>query len=488
MTMPEEDQVSEVHEDQDDDGYNDDEPSPDYASEYDPDNIDLNDPTLERFPSNREEIIDVVRKLEGGLNEDQSDVEGLVPPSPIVGPSGPQNHDMLGDFLVSSPVVASPIIAGRGSRLLGLPGRSSLGSISSDRLSAASLGSISEAEEEETEGDDELSVPIILTPKPGKHQSKDDVTSPTREDDEGIVMRSGDDKPRGGSPIDDPEPQASGADNSSSDPIGEPQTERDAPSSAAKPTIEFEEPSDNSGTQTPAPRAPENAGKRNKQSQFQRTDRTTRSVSANAWAAAVQAKDVATNKEMMAHREAQDQALQAQGLTPEDVQAPIKDTWRPTKLDDDGRRKNEKAQQTYHATKAPGGNKPSEPPTSPTEHHQPASDDGQTASPDIVLQTAEETGQSSKSPSQTSKSTDDNAGEDAATATAKSTGADTGAQSSQLKKRTAGPERTGTPISIHDTGIQAAKSGNWFRSFFRMIFVDWIGGLIRNLFGGKRDT
>lgn len=480
--MPEEDQVSEAHEDQDDDVYNDDEPSPDHGSEYDPDNIDPNDPTLERFPSNREEIIDAVRKLEGGLNEDQSDVEGLVPPSPIVGPTGPQKHDILGDFLVSSPVVASPI-AGRGSRLLGLPGRSSLGSVSSDRLSAASLGSISEAEEEETGDDDEPQVPVILTPKPGKHRSKDDVTSPTREDDEGIVMRSGDDKPRGGSPIDDPEPQASGADSSSSDPIGKTQTERDAPSSAAKPPIELEEASDNSGTQTPAPRAPEKAGKQNKQLPFQRTDRTTRSVAANAWAAAVQAKDVTTNKEMMAHREAQDQELQAQGLNPEDVQAPIKDTWRPTKLDDDGRRKNEKAQQTYHATKAPGGNKPSEPPISPTEH-QPASDDGQTASPDIVFQTAEETGQSSKSPSQTS---DDNAGEDAATATAKSTGVDTGAQS-QLKKRTAGPQRTGTPVSIHETGIKAAESGNWFRSFFRMIFVDWIGGLISNLFGGKRDT
>jgi len=34
--------------------------------DIDQDDIDVNDPTLERFPSNREDIIDTVRKLETG--------------------------------------------------------------------------------------------------------------------------------------------------------------------------------------------------------------------------------------------------------------------------------------------------------------------------------------------------------------------------------------------------------------------------------------
>ena len=34
--------------------------------DIDQDNIDVNDPTLERFPSNREAIIDTVLKLETG--------------------------------------------------------------------------------------------------------------------------------------------------------------------------------------------------------------------------------------------------------------------------------------------------------------------------------------------------------------------------------------------------------------------------------------
>lgn len=85
----------------------------------------------------------------------------------------------------------------------------------------------------------------------------------------------------------------------------------------------------------------------------------------NAWAAAVQADDVITAQEMRARRDEKAQQLQAEGLDFAAVQAPIKDTWRPTKVDDDGRRRNEKAQQAYHASKAPGWGKSSEPATQP---------------------------------------------------------------------------------------------------------------------------
>lgn len=501
MELPEPDPMFEGHEDQNGDPYDDEIPSPGQGTEYDTDNIDLNDPTLERFPSNREEIIDTVRKLEGGLNEDQADVEGLIPASPIVGPSGPQNHDALGGsdlLLMSSPVMASPVV-GRGSRLLELPGRASLGSVSSDRLSAASLGSISEAEEEEATDDDERApVPALLTPKPGRHLS-DHAISPTSEEDEGVAFKVGDDELPGNSP-DAAKPEVasgaavSGSETGSGSAAG---GVDDTPAPDGKPPMKLEGSSDHSGTQTPASSAPSKNskkarngkdgrnGRNGRKSPPQRSDRgdpAKRSATANAWAAAVQDQDVVTNRELLAHRDAQNQELQAQGLTAADVQAPIKDNWRPTKLDDDGTRKNQKAQeQVYHATKATGlssaGSETPATPGTPGEQQDPGSHEAPT-SPCFVAHVTGETGQASTGP-QGSGGVADPA--------AKATGAEIGPDS-QLKKRRGGPERTGTPISVHDTGIKAAQGGNWFRSFFRIIFVDFIGGVLNRLFGRKRET
>jgi hypothetical protein len=427
------------------------------------------------------------------MNEDRADVEGLIPASPIVGPSGPQNHDALlgGDLLLmSSPIVASPV-AGRGSRLLELPGRASLGSVSSDRLSAASLGSISEAEEEEaTHHGDRAPVPALLTPKPGRHQSENKI-SPTNEEDEGVAFKVDDDKPRGSSPETAKPEVASGVDVVVSG--IETADGNNTPASDAKTLKELEGASDHSGTQTPAAPAPSNNskrarngkdGKNGRRSPLQRSERndpTKRSAAANAWAAAVQVKDATTNRELLAHRDAQNQELQAQGLSAADVQAPIKDTWRPTKLDDDGTRKNKKAQeQVYHATKATGLTTSFEAPAAPGTpgKQQDLRSNEAPASPCFVAHVAGEAGQASTS-SQGSAGAGDSA--------AKASGAEIGPDS-QVKKRRGGPERTGTPISVHDTGIKAAQGGNWFRSFFRIIFVDFIGGILNRLFGRKRET
>ncbi|RKU40280.1 hypothetical protein DL546_000218 [Coniochaeta pulveracea] len=493
MELPEPDPLFEDQEDQTGGTYDDDIPSPSQGTEYDTDNIDLNDPTLERFPSNREEIIDTVRKLEGGLNEDQADVEGLVPASPIVGPSGPQNHDALvgGDLLLTSPVGASPV-AGRGSRLLELPGRASLGSVSSDRLSAASLGSISEAEEEEAiDDDDGAPEPASLTPKPDRLLSNRTI-SPTSEEDEGVAFKVGEDK-LPGSPRDATQPEVESGDSDPAIKTGSatPSREtRDTPASNGNPTTGLERASNHSNTHDVAPSAPsknnkkaENNrnGRNDRKSQSQRSERadpSKRSAAANAWASAVQDKDAATNRELLAHRDAQNQELQAQGLTEADVQAPIKDTWRPTKLDDDGTRKNQNAQeQVYHATKATGSSSNSETPATPGKQQDPASNETP-ASPCFVAQVTGETGQAS---------TGFQGSAGVADPAAKSTGVEAGPDS-QLKKRRGGPERTGTPISIHDTGIKAAQGGNWFQSFFRIIFVDLIGGILNRLFGRKRET
>lgn len=67
-----------------------------------------------------------------------------------------------------------------------------------------------------------------------------------------------------------------------------------------------------------------------------------------------------------------------------------------------------------------------------------------------------------------------------------------GSQGGTLKKRSGGnkgpTDRGDTPISITGPGPDAAKSGNWFSAFFRLIFVDFLGGIVSKLCGGRRKT
>ncbi|KAJ9142870.1 hypothetical protein NKR19_g7080 [Coniochaeta hoffmannii] len=81
----------------------------------------------------------------------------------------------------------------------------------------------------------------------------------------------------------------------------------------------------------------------------------------SAWAAAVQADDVTTTQQLREKHAQEAKRLQAQGLDFAAVQATIKETWRPTKVDDEGRRKNEEqAQHAYHQAKAPGWGQPAD--------------------------------------------------------------------------------------------------------------------------------
>lgn len=64
--------------------------------------IDANDPTLERFPSNREEIIEKVRTIGTGLNEDRPSFDGI-PLSPVVGPGRRHSAEPVADLLSVSP-------------------------------------------------------------------------------------------------------------------------------------------------------------------------------------------------------------------------------------------------------------------------------------------------------------------------------------------------------------------------------------------------
>ncbi|KAF7921137.1 uncharacterized protein EAE97_011405 [Botrytis byssoidea] len=74
---------------------------------------------------------------------------------------------------------------------------------------------------------------------------------------------------------------------------------------------------------------------------------------------------------------------------------------------------------------------------------------------------------------------------------AKTTSFADGTNDSQLRARkqpsSSAPDRSITPSSMRSAGDDA-KSRNFLRAFFQVVFVDWIGGLIRKLCGGGRHT
>lgn len=93
---------------------------------------------------------------------------------------------------------------------------------------------------------------------------------------------------------------------------------------------------------------------------------------------------------------------------------------------------------------------------------------------------------------ETPPSTNGNTGTESLTETAATSSGVEDSQPGSLRKRAAPQpsptDRAGTPGSITETGMEAAKSGNWFTAFFRLIFVDWMGGFVSRLCGGQRKT
>lgn len=177
---------------------------------------DFEDPTLERFPSSRSEILAAVRKVETGLNANQTLHEG-VPPSPVFRSRTRSTGDGNGEQ--QSPEL-SPV-SSKGSQHLPLPAQAqeNLGERS---LSAASLGSIAEDDEadaataeeiapiveqvetadeaikvaKDAEGDITLdpaksaSRPVVTVPSPSV-KNNNDLVSPVSDEDEAVVMKDG---------------------------------------------------------------------------------------------------------------------------------------------------------------------------------------------------------------------------------------------------------------------------------------------------------
>lgn len=148
-------------------------------SPLDEENIDINDPTLERFPSNRDEIIDTVRKLETGLEEDQVLIEDA-PPSPIIGSSNSRRESEVShDTALGASVIPRTV------KRLDVP-HSPRMSVSSAQSSALSLQSISESEEPTSSKEDDSST-VQLSP-PHKTAASNETTPREAVEDEGISL------------------------------------------------------------------------------------------------------------------------------------------------------------------------------------------------------------------------------------------------------------------------------------------------------------
>jgi hypothetical protein len=152
--------------------------------EIDADEIDPNDPTLERFPSQREDIMDTVRKLESGLQVDQPFDTG--PPSPVYNVSRRGTEDITGDYTLTA---SQPLPLGQRVSIKPEAPRSSRTSVSSVPASI-SLHSISEAEE--PIGEEEANFPpAVVFSNPDMKPRPKHLNLPSNNEDEGVVLPDG---------------------------------------------------------------------------------------------------------------------------------------------------------------------------------------------------------------------------------------------------------------------------------------------------------
>ncbi|KAI5465759.1 hypothetical protein BGZ63DRAFT_420306 [Mariannaea sp. PMI_226] len=170
----------------------------DSSIDHDETHIDTNDPTLEKFPSERGSILDALRTIQTHLNEDQAQLKDI-PASPRVVSGGRHSSIDSSEDLSLSPVAISPCTTRRREQ------RQSHSSFRRSR-SAVSLGSIAEEDtrHEDAKPDDadrgdisprQLSpetapykAPIIINPNPAPTGKERQL--PLGEEDEAVAMKS----------------------------------------------------------------------------------------------------------------------------------------------------------------------------------------------------------------------------------------------------------------------------------------------------------
>ncbi|KAM0434410.1 hypothetical protein ACHAPT_003506 [Fusarium lateritium] len=149
--------------------------------------IDINDPTLEKFPSDRGSILDALRTIQTHLGEDHTHLDDI-PSSPRVVSSRRTSLDSA-DELSLSPAPLSPTTTRRRESRLS---HSSFGRT----RSAVSLGAI--AEEPKPPGDKQPQSPPVVS-LPGIKNTKGADTgfkSPPSEEDEAVVLKTSEVKPK----------------------------------------------------------------------------------------------------------------------------------------------------------------------------------------------------------------------------------------------------------------------------------------------------
>ena len=381
-----------------------------HTRDYDPDDLDLNDPTLERFPSNREEIFDTVRRIETGLNEDRASFEGL-PPSPIFG-TGRRSSDGSGDRVSLSPS-ASPTVPRAGGRL-DIP-RGSQGYETPER--SASMVSLQSIVEETAVDDEEDEHPLVLRPSP-LAKSKPTLEPPASDDDEGVEFGETKKSPKSG----DVSPSG--------------YLTPDRAASPAPPDSPIE-PAPNTALPIPVTESGD--------------EDTVRSLEENGSTEVLKENIKAESPSIVVHQAEPPEMKNGNILSP--FQGPSGTSG--TSNHDDASAPTSKADQEPHAAER-------------------SHDDG--------MEEAE--GKQSRTRSREGgHGTGTTSGADAAT----TSGRDTTVTGSLTKRQASeSAERATTPTSVHSTGMDAAKRGTWFQAFFRLVFVEWIGGLINRLWGGFR--
>ncbi|CAF3464966.1 unnamed protein product [Fusarium graminearum] len=146
--------------------------------------LDVNDPTLESFPSDRGSILGTIRSIQTHLGEDQTHLDDI-PSSPRVISSRRTSLDS-NDDLCLSPASLSPTVTRR---------RDSRPSHSFGRTrSAVSLGSIEE-EPKPSSNRQSKGPPVVSLPNPHSRDKLAGQKSPPSEEDEAVVMKTSEVKP-----------------------------------------------------------------------------------------------------------------------------------------------------------------------------------------------------------------------------------------------------------------------------------------------------
>lgn len=142
--------------------------------DYEIDDVDMNDPTIEQFPSDKSSIFNTLRKIQSSLSEDQPVIDDSQPSPRLDGRRSSVDSD---DSLLSVGSL-SPVTARRRENRMSSSGRN---------RSVVSLGSI--AEEPKTPRPEEGSHPMATSNYLKKGGGLDRAKSPAIEQGEHLMMK-----------------------------------------------------------------------------------------------------------------------------------------------------------------------------------------------------------------------------------------------------------------------------------------------------------